>query len=267
MKGLKNRYICLTAIFLICLLAGVVFCGCQSKSPEQKTLIVAHASGGIDGKIYLNCQEGFNLFLNGGCKYFEVDFAYTSDNVLVCSRRFDHMGDYNLDNLPTLEQFCSTLIDGQYHSITIGWLAVKMKENKDIKIVFDAKGKGKMSVLQDVCSKLTEWGVKTQNQLIAQMYYRSDYNTLINLDLYEIWFTNYKSNWTQKQLNSNLKDMNISAIIITDEDFTKFCNEGWILNYKVGVHYGEKEFDQNLLKLHHIDYLYLNYLTEWQGEI
>lgn len=262
-----NKAILIPTIFLLCFFVGNLFCACQSQTQKQKTLIVAHACGGIDGKTYLNCQEGFNLFLESGCKYFEVDFAYTSDNVLVCSHRFDRMGDYDFDNRPTLEQYCSTLIDGQYHAITIGWLAERMKEHKDIKVVFDAKGSKKINVLKDACERLSEWGVKTQNQLIAQMYFKSDYEVLKNLNLYEIWFTNYKVNWTQQKLNKNLADMDISAIIITDDEFKSFNEEGWILNYKVGVHYGEKAFDKSILNLHHIDYLYLNYLTEWQDEI
>lgn len=262
----RKRRILLPIIFLLCFVMGNLFCACQSQTPKQQTLVVAHACGGIDDKVYLNCQEGFNLFLNSGCKYFEVDFAYTSDDVLVCSHRFDHMGDYGLNNRPTFEEFCSTLIDGKYHAITIGWLAERMKENKDIKVVFDAKGNNKMSVLTDVCNRLSERGVKIQNQFIAQMYYKSDYNVLKSLNLYEIWFTNYKVNWTQQQLNKNLADMDISIVIITDDEFRQFNNEGWVLNYKVGVHYGEKEFDKTLLKLHHIDYLYLNYLSEWQQE-
>lgn len=99
------------------------------------------------------------------------------------------------------------------------------------------------------------------------MYFKSDYEVLKNLNLYEIWFTNYRVNWTQQKLNKNLADMDIATVIITDDEFKSFNEEGWVLNYKVGVHYGEKEFDKSILNLHHIDYLYLNYLTEWQDEI
>ena len=46
---------------------------------------IAHALGAVDGRVYTNSIEAFNLSLERGAKTFEADVSFTKDSVAVLS--------------------------------------------------------------------------------------------------------------------------------------------------------------------------------------
>lgn len=259
-KIFKSCAIIVVAIFLFAV--G----GCSKtdfKANIDAVTPVVHAGGGIDDLAYLNSQEGFNLFLEKGYKYFEVDFIYTSDNVLVCSHKFDHIDNYSFSNRPSFEVFKNSHIAGKYHTITMSWLAEQLEHHKDIKIIFDTKEQDKTQVLIDAYKRFLLLGIDTQKQFIGQIYWAEAYDQVKDLLLNEIWFTNYKAEYSQKELNDHFdKYADITTYILSEENFLRFAQQNIVLHKKIGVHYGEKVFDQSILQKHGVDYLFVNFWTE-----
>lgn len=264
-SSVKQMSIVFLAMSFIAIFS-LVFVGCGQNNDQvenKKITPVVHGSGGIDDLAYLNAQESFELFVEKGYKYFEVDFIYTSDNVLVCSHKFDHIGNYSFKDRPTYEVFKNSLIAEKYHTMTMPWLVEELNKNKDIKVIFDTKEADKTQVLIDVYNKFKMLGLDTDNQLIAQIYWADAYDKVKNLSVKEFWFTNYKAEYTQKELNSYFDRLNdVTTIILSEENFLQFAEQNIILHKDIGVHYGEKVFDLSLLEKYGIDYLFVNYWTE-----
>ena len=264
-KQIKHKIFKFCAIVIVAIFLFAVG-GCSQTDHKfniDSVIPVVHASGGIEDLAYLNSQEGFNLFLEKGYKYFEVDFIYTSDNVLVCSHKFDYIDNYDFSNRPSFEEFKNLHIAGKYHTMTMSWLAEQLQQHKDVKIIFDTKEKDKTQVLIDAYKRFQLLGLDTQKQFIGQIYWADAYMQVKDLLLNEIWFTNYKAEYTQQQLNS-LFDNNadITTYILSEENFLNFAQQKIILHKKIGVHYGEKVFDQSILQKNGVDYLFVNFWTE-----
>ncbi len=88
---------------------------------------IAHAGGGIDGKVYLNTLNAINKSYSEGYKFIELDINRTEDSVYVLS--------HNPVNT-TLVNFLKDSSNGNHMSIDdlMYWL-----RDKDIKIITDIK--------------------------------------------------------------------------------------------------------------------------------
>ena len=54
------------------------------------SLTIAHAGGMIDGHDYTNSLEAILANYSKGQRVFEIDFARTIDNQLVCTHNWSH---------------------------------------------------------------------------------------------------------------------------------------------------------------------------------
>lgn len=268
MKITRKRKILLSILLTIQIVAvsvlGIFLFAKTGDSVEfSKMIPVVHGAGGIDGLAYLNSQESFDLFVAKGYKYFEVDFIYTSDNILVCSHEFDHIENYNFRNRPTYDEFKNSIIAGKYHTITIPWLVEQVNKFSNIKIIFDTKESNKTQVLIDAYNKFKKLGLVTGKSLIAQIYWVDAYDQIKDLELNDIWFTNYKAGYTQQEISTHFdKYQDVTTCILSEENFLQFVDEGLCINKKIGVHYGERTYNKSLLQKHAVDYLFVNFWTE-----
>ena len=55
-----------------------------SETAKFQALRIAHAGGGLGKRTYTNSYEALDSNIKNGCKYFELDFTFTSDGELVC---------------------------------------------------------------------------------------------------------------------------------------------------------------------------------------
>ncbi|MDO4812918.1 MAG: glycerophosphodiester phosphodiesterase family protein [Eubacteriales bacterium] len=103
--------------------------------------IVAHGMGATDSVPILNCLEGFVQSYGDGVRVFEADLRMTSDGHVVL--RHDWRGklqeDISETNIPTLAEFLSKPINGQYTPLSFRDLLTLMEQYPDICIITDTK--------------------------------------------------------------------------------------------------------------------------------
>lgn len=101
-----------------------------------------HALGGLDGKTYLNCKEGFEYYYQNGARLFEVDLAETADGVWVCRHTWKQpMGQWEGDGKKVLmaDAFKSTPLYEQYTPLTLEDLFLLLKKYPDAYVLVDCK--------------------------------------------------------------------------------------------------------------------------------
>lgn len=91
----------------------------------DKSHLIAHAAGSVDGCNYLNCKEGLFSSLKKGYKYIEVDLGMTTDSSLVCIHDWRHFHklttfDSIISQEPISEkEFLKRKILGKYTPLTL----------------------------------------------------------------------------------------------------------------------------------------------------
>ncbi len=103
---------------------------------------VAHAMGGLDGKVYTNSLEAFLSNYALGCRVFECDFSWTSDGQLVLWHSWEKNrinAETPLGFVPALAEFQAMKIDGRYTPLTYRDLLRLMEEYPDAHFLLDTK--------------------------------------------------------------------------------------------------------------------------------
>ena len=103
---------------------------------------IAHALGGLDGREYLNCREGFLDMYRRGVRLFELDLSKTSDGVWVCRHNWNEpMGQWNGKEKKVLteKQFKESKIYGKYTPMTLEDFFLLLKDYPDAFVMIDSK--------------------------------------------------------------------------------------------------------------------------------
>ena len=103
--------------------------------------MIAHASGGLDNKIYLNSEESFRHAYKLGYKFFEIDLNLTADNIFVGVHSWDdwkHINQItNFQAIPTYKQITEVNKKAKYKTITEDFINKIMQTYPEIIIVTD----------------------------------------------------------------------------------------------------------------------------------
>ena len=162
--------------FLIMVYIFVTGCSYDNREewhkPTEKGILIAHALGGIDGVIYSNSKEAYQLNHTLGRRWFEVDLHLTKDNNLVCfhNNHEERIGlTNNKVNRITTKEFLTHKYAGNYTLLTFEQLLELAKDNEDVFIVTDTKGwsKAKMDALVKHVDNIDSSLV---SQIIPQIY-------------------------------------------------------------------------------------------------
>lgn len=115
----------------------------ERNGPEilAESQLIAHGMGAVDGITILNCLEGFQAQYEAGVRVFEVDIRLTRDvkAVLRHDWRMGWQKGVNEASIPTLEQFLSEKILGEYTPLSFRDLLLLMEEYPDICVITDTK--------------------------------------------------------------------------------------------------------------------------------
>lgn len=100
---------------------------------------IAHAGGAIGGHLYTNSRDAFELAIDNGYRFIELDFIMTSDGHLVAAHDWGHWRKITGSAVqrPTLEQFLATPIHGLYSAISFRQVAEAMAHNPRLVLVTD----------------------------------------------------------------------------------------------------------------------------------
>lgn len=127
--------------------------------------LIYHAAGGIDGLDYTNSKEALENTLQRGGRVVEMDFAYTSDQKLVCMHEwFDQW-----DGFPDFETFYSGRIFGKYTPLSAEDFIAYMKQYEDLYLVIDTKEDDQIRVVQELID-LAEADPDVVSRFIVQLY-------------------------------------------------------------------------------------------------
>ena len=120
-------------------------CDCSGSDDKENywEYFIAHAGGAIDGINYTNCLEALDLSYSKGCKLFELDLIYTSDEKIVAAHHwglYKSMVNYpgTIDNTPlTEEEFLSFKIHGKYTPLNMDAINLWFQNHPDAILITD----------------------------------------------------------------------------------------------------------------------------------
>ena len=103
--------------------------------------LIAHASGGLNNKIYLNSEESFQHAYKNGYKFFEIDLNLTSDGIFVGIHSWDDWKRENkikeIISIPSYEEIVTINKKAKYKIITEDFINNIMKKYPEIILVTD----------------------------------------------------------------------------------------------------------------------------------
>lgn len=179
-------------IFIWLLMVSLLITGCNFKGDihfdddivpdytgmvEEK--IIAHAMGLIDfGEEYLNCLECLEFHYAQGTKIFEIDLAFSSDNKIIATHRFENVGkQYSFKKRISYEDYLNTKMGKKgYSGVTSEIMIDLMKNKKDIFFLIDTKESDKILLIETLVNDFISSGnEKLLQRIIPYIYNINDY--------------------------------------------------------------------------------------------
>lgn len=265
-KGTKAKHKGILSVLFACSLIYIVtptIIGFVATTNQDYDYVV-HAGGGIDDKIYLNSEEGFLTYAEQGCALMEIDFLYTSDGEIVASHYFEYFDGYDLKNRPTIEVFKNTKLDGKYTGMTFEWLVQQLKNYENIRIIFDSKENDTFKLLEDMVTIANENGLDLSSRMIIQVYSIENYNEIKNnpnFNFETFWFTNYKANYSNIQIEDYFNDKkDVETIVMSCQCWWVYHQTGYEFDKKIAVHTVNGDFAINFLADRGVDLIYVDFM-------
>lgn len=201
----------------------------------EKTRLVYHAGGGMDGLDYTNSKEAMENLLERQQSFAEIDFMYTSDGELVCMHSWKDQ--WNSESVPSLQEFRAGKIYGKYTTMTAAELVQYMVDHPKLHIIIDTKEEDQISVVKTLVD-LSESHPDVTDRFIIQLYaagVKSEIQKLYPFDDGNFLFTTYKFGY--RFPNKILKicyDENISVVTVPygvweEEVRQLYVSKGFIL--------------------------------------
>ena len=169
---------------------------------------VSHAGGGINGKLYSNSLEAWNLSYENGNRVFDADLMLTTDGQVILRHENNDNLELNeniisksvfsitdtgcleitTDDYPlTFEEFMNSKIYGKFTPISLENMIDYMYEHKDLYISVDAK-----DGIKKIYKKLYDTAVAKDKVEILDRIIVNIYNKKLYKDLKKIYnFKNY----------------------------------------------------------------------------
>lgn len=152
--------------------------------------VIIHGCGVINGIYGSNSREALEISIELKQKIIEVDFAYTTDGVLVCTHKWEASG----GSKQNLSDFLATKTEGGYTPLTAKEAIEIMADGRDIYMVVDTKEEDVVRVYQD----LYQTCIDTENEkflkrMVPQIYSEDEYDAVEAIYDFPQWiFTTYK---------------------------------------------------------------------------
>lgn len=234
----------------------------ENKNTTNEFSYVVHGGGAMDGQAYLNCQEGFNYYVQNGYNYIELDFLYTSDNEIICSHFLENVDGYDFYNRPSLEQFSTGLIQNKYHGITMEFLMQELKNNPQIYIIFDTKEANTEALLEDLTILLTQNEIDF-NRFIIQVYSPENYNSIKQNDdikFERFWYTNYKLHLKSFEVLKYFEDCaDVECYVLYINDWWVFTEFDFNTSKSIAVHTIHNRGFCDFITSKNVDYVFIDW--------
>ncbi len=210
---------CLIAVLLALALAlcpSLVSCG-EDEAPvpafpvpegiedaREAMKVVVHAAGRLRGvdesgveRDYdgSNSLEGLIRCAEAGARAVELDFNFTSDGKLACIHDWhpEYAAELEPGVAPTLDDFLTYRIYGQFTPLWIETVAAWLRENPGVWVVTDIKDRN-----IEGCRAIAEACPDLKDRFLVQIYREEEYAPIRELGFDYIVFTLYMLDWNSK---------------------------------------------------------------------
>ena len=130
-------------VFLFQIIFSLTACGSKNDYSWTENRTIVHALGVVDDITYTNSREAMENSLAQGQTVFEVDFAITADDDMICAHDWSTLGfsvpRVSFDKM-TKEEFLSLKMYDKYTTMCLDDILTTMQEHPDMYIVTDTKG-------------------------------------------------------------------------------------------------------------------------------
>ncbi len=217
----------------------------KKDSFSKKDIMIAHAGGSINEKLYTNSIEALDQSYMRGVKYFELDLKMTSDNKVVAVHDWENWKkrtEFDGKIPPTLDEFMSNKIDNKYTPMSYKEIIEWFLEREDTFLVTDKLNEPIM--LRNIFKDL-------KNKLIIELFTQESIEEALNIDLKNIlvsqrllWKNNYNEKYLQvlMQSKSNVRGFAVNKDSVYENP--KFFKKARDKGFKVYV-YGINDFESN----------------------
>lgn len=133
----------------------------------ERSRLIYHAGGVVDGVTYTNSREAIEQTLSRGDMLLEIDFLFTSDGHLVCLHEWKNL--YGMTRACSLEKFQSLRIYGRFTTITAEEFIDYMREYPDLYLIVDTKEKDSVAVVAELL-RLCDYQDDIARRFVIQLY-------------------------------------------------------------------------------------------------
>lgn len=212
----------------------------RKSSSWTENILIAHAGGAIEGKVYTNSLEAFEESYKNGHRLFEMDLSFTSDNKLIARHGWNDLygQEFSNNELPTYEEFMASLYYGKYTPIDFGAILDLMRKYEDIHLILD----GKVSSVEDtkllygeVEKELEKADQSMAKRLIPQMFYEKDIEVLHNLGFQDVIYVVGREEYSPVSIARFCMEHDIRAVSLSGSRTTEeFVQE--LTNHQIYVY-------------------------------
>lgn len=152
---------------------------------------IAHAGGQIGNNTYTNSLDALDVNYESGFRIFEMDFSWTSDQLLVCLHDWEESFERSF-NLPQTQPISLTEFEqlvqerSAYKKCTLSSLMEWFSSHPQAMLVTDVKERN-LEALELISSNYPQF----VSQIIPQIYQPDEYTTVRNMGYEKIIWTLY----------------------------------------------------------------------------
>jgi glycerophosphoryl diester phosphodiesterase len=173
--------------------------------------LVAHAGGSIKGETYTNSREAMDYNYALGFRRFELDFEWTLDGHLVAVHDWGstcRAFGITQKTLSYNDFIRLKRLDG-LHQMTFWAVLNWLSKHSDAAVVTDTKSDNRKLV-----AYLATHSGTLIDQFIIQIYSINELSVSRRASPRAVWLTNYKANYTYKQLLGFAEGARVDAIVV-----------------------------------------------------
>lgn len=191
---------------------------------------ISHSGGGIDGKLYSNSMEAWNLSYQNGNRLFDADLMLTEDNRVVLRHELSdnieinevsikdssvylnrfNLVQYSIDQgNVSYDKYMKNKIYNKYSPMDLNKMLNFMKEHEDVYVLIDAKDNLE-TIYNDIIENSNEIDKNLLDRIIPSLYTYSDYYNIMNLH-------NFKNIVMRQYVNNNLNYYELASFMIENK--------------------------------------------------
>ena len=219
---------------------------------------IAHAGGGVEGRIYTNSLEAWENSYQKGNRVFDADMAFTSDGEMVLRHEWDENleldnysmreGSHYIDEfnghtqyiykMPekkqvSYEEFMKSRIFYKYTPMSCDDMIRFMKKHDDLYVACDMKGDMKKAY-QYLVKKAYELSSESiLDRIIVNIYDHESYDSILEIYPFKnvtvrqhYWCSNNYYELVDFCLRNNIHVVNISSYYMEDEGVELLMTKG-----------------------------------------